>query len=332
MQSDILVWIDQNDGAVDPIAWEAVSAARSLVVQAGGQVVALVVGDGVEDLAQSAVQRGADRAIVASGSSLAGFRVRLYAAIVQRVVESESASVILIGASQAGQELAAYVSARLGTGLASDCVGLEAGADGLVMTRPALIGNLVATARFADDGPNVITVRRRVFSSSEPDPQRMGEVTRVDAAVAEADDVTKIESYEAAMGEVSLTDSKVVVSGGRGVGGPEGFEPIRGLADVVGGAMGASRAAVDAGWIPYAHQVGQTGKTVQPDLYIACGISGAIQHLAGMKTSKVIVAINQDPDAPIFKHAHFGIVGDLFRYVPALTEALRERLGEGPSG
>lgn len=324
MPNNILVWIDQNNGTPDSIAWEALSAARS-VVGTDGEVIALVLGDQVDDLAQIAINYGADRAIVASDPRLAGFRVEAYASVVTGVAETESPAAIVMGCSQAGQELAAYVSAKLGAGLASDCVSLQLEDGALVVTRPALIGNLVATARFAEERSNVMTVRRRVYTPLEPDSRRSGDIAKVDAVVPDVP--TTIEAYEAAIGEVSLTDTKIVVSGGRGVGGPEGFEPIQALADAVHGAMGASRAAVDAGWIPYAHQVGQTGKTVQPDLYIACGISGAIQHLAGMKTSKVIVAINQDPEAPIFKYAHYGIVGDLFKVVPALTEAFRKRLG-----
>ena len=172
------------------------------------------------------------------------------------------------------------------------------------------------------------TLRRRVFPVPEPNAARSGEITTAGAVLSEKDIPTQVVEFIAQEGQVNLTDATIVVSGGRGVGGPDGFEPVRELADVLGAAMGASRAAVDAGWIPYVYQVGQTGKTVQPDLYIAAGISGAIQHLAGMKTAKIIVAINRDAEAPIFKVATYGVVGDLFKVVPALTEEFKKRLGK----
>ena len=187
---------------------------------------------------------------------------------------------------------------------------------GKVMTKLAVEG----------DGVQLATLRNRAFPPNDVDTSRSGDV--IAAAVDGSDDATTIEAFEARVGDVSLTDAAIIVSGGRGVGGPEGFEPVKALADVLGGAMGASRAAVDAGWIPYAHQVGQTGKVVSPDLYIAAGISGAIQHQAGMRTSKTIVAINKDAEAPIFKLAQYGVVGDLFDIVPALTEVFKERLGK----
>ncbi len=327
MSNDVFVWIDQYDGDVDSIAWETVGAARPLAETLGGQVVALVLGDGVDDLAQAAIQYGADRALVANDATLKHFRVEPYAAVLRQVAETHQPAALLMGASTAGLDLSAYVAAQLGVGLAADCTALAVEEGQVVATRPALIGNVVANVTFGEARPCMATVRRRVFPIPEPDSSRSGEITAIEAALAEAEIATKIEGLESGSGEVSLTDARIIVSGGRGVGGPEGFAPVQELADTLGGAMGASRAAVDAGWIPYAHQVGQTGKTVQPDLYIACGISGAIQHLAGMKTAKLIVVINSDPDAPIFKHAHYGIVGDLFDYVPALTEEFKRRLG-----
>jgi electron transfer flavoprotein alpha subunit len=244
-----------------------------------------------------------------------------------QLAQEHTPATLIMGASTAGLELSAYVAAKLGVGLAADCTEVQVEGGQVVATRPALIGNVNAKIVFGEAKPSVITVRRRIFPTPEADPARSGEITAVSAVLAEADIATKVEGFETSANEVSLTDARIIVSGGRGVAGPEGFAPVKALAEALGGAMGASRATVDAGWIPYAHQVGQTGKTVQPDLYIACGISGAIQHLAGMKTAKIIVAINKDADAPIFKYAHYGIVGDLFKYVPAVTEEFKKRLG-----
>jgi electron transfer flavoprotein alpha subunit len=327
MSNNVLVWIDQNYGQVDSIAWETLGVARQLSAGLGGQVVALVLGEAVGLQAEQAIQYGADRVLLAGDPTLKHFRLEPYAAVLTKVVGDEMPAVLLLGASNAGLELAPYVAAKLGAGLAPDCTDVAVEAGRLVATRPVLAGNVIARVEFGPVRPAIITLRRRVFPLPEPDAGRSGEIMPIGAVLAEADIATKVEGFEAASGEVSLTDAKIIVSGGRGVGGPAGFAPVKALAEILGGAMGASRAAVDAGWVPYAHQVGQTGKTVQPDLYIACGISGAIQHLAGMKTAKLIVAINKDPDAPIFKYAHFGIVGDLFEYIPALTQEFKQRLG-----
>jgi len=323
----ILTWIEQRDGNVDSISWEAVTAGRQIADELGGELVALLLGDGVDALVNEAIQRGADKAILVNDASLAQFRLKPYAATVQHVIESHDVKTVVMGASSSGLELSAYVAAKLGVGLASDCTDVAVEDGKVVISRPALIGNLVAKISFGEAKPNMLTVRRRIFPVTEVDTSRSGDVISVNAVLGAGEISSNIEGIEEAENTVTLTNARLIVSGGRGLGGPEGFPMIQELADTLGGALGASRAAVDAGWIPYENQVGQTGKTVQPDLYIACAISGAIQHLAGMKTSKIIVAINKDSDAPIFKYAHYGIVGDVFNYVPALTAEFKSRLG-----
>ena len=328
MADNVFVWIDQSRGVVDSIAWEMLGAARQVAGPLGGQVVACVLGDGVDGLAQEAIQRGADVAVLVNDATLASYRLEAYAATLVKLAHEHQPGVFLMGASSRGREMAAYVAAKLGVGLAADCTEIGVQAGSLVATRPALAGNLIAKITYSAARPHMATLRRRVFQPLELDAGRSGQIINAGAALAEGELTTKVVEFISQEGQVSLTDAKIIVSGGRGVGGPQGFEPIRGLAEALGGAMGASRAAVDAGWVPYVHQVGQTGKTVQPDLYIAAGISGAIQHLAGMKTSKVIVAINKDAEAPIFKIATYGVVGDLFKIVPALTQEFKKRLGK----
>jgi len=326
MANNILTFIDHQHGVADAISWEVMAMARNLADASGAQVVAFVLGDNVGKLAQDAIHYGADKAVVVDNPALKDYRLEAYGPALAELAGQAEAAIFLLGGSDKGRELAPFVAARLGVGLAADCVNLQLVDGNLQALRPALAGNLMAKITFGPAKPQMATLRRRVYPALEADAARSGEVTP--ASVNLGDLKTQVLGYEAAEGEVSLNDASIIVSGGRGVAGPEGFETtIQPLADVLGAAMGASRAAVDAGWIPYKHQVGQTGKTVGPDLYIACGISGAIQHLAGMKTSKVIVAINKDPDAPIFKTAKFGIVGDLFKYVPALTEEFKARLG-----
>ena len=325
MSNNVFVWIEQTNSEADTIAWEALGAARPIADKLNGGLVAVILGERVGGLADMAIHHGADTVLVADDPLLKHFRLESYATVLSRLVSEHKPSAIILGASNAGLELSAYVAAKLGVGLASNCTDLTVEDGNLVAVRPMLAGSLEARVVLSGAFPRMVSLSRRVFPASEADAGRSGEITNVDVNLSEADLVTKVEGFDSVTGEVSLTDAKIIVSGGHGVGGTEGYDPVKDLADVLGAALGASRASVDAGWIPYVHQVGQTGKTVQPDLYIACGISGAIQHLAGMKTSKVIVAINKDPEAPIFKYAHFGIVGDLFQYVPALTEEFKKR-------
>ncbi len=326
MASNLFVWIEQEDGRADAVAWQAMAAARKIAGGLGGSLNAVVFGDGVGGIARQAIEAGADRVYVSDDPSLGRYRVEPCAKLLSRILENEPPSVILVGASTAGLELSAYVSALAGAGLAPDCTDLRVEEGRLVAVRPALVGNLVSTVTFKGTGHRFLSVRRNIFQPADPDESRTGEVIEVSADLAGDEIPTSVESVETSDGTVSLTEANIIVSGGRGVGGPEGFAPVRELADALGGALGASRAAVDAGWIPYAQQVGQTGKTVQPDLYIACGISGAIQHLAGMKNARVIVAINKDADVPLYRYAHYGIAGDLFSYLPAITEEVKKRL------
>ncbi len=328
MSNDIFVWVEQFKGQPAAASWEAIGAARRLADERGGSVTACVFGgEGVAALAQDAISYGADTVLLAEDATLADFRVEPQAALLAKAVREAGPAVVLIGATFRGRELGPALAVELNTGCIADCTALEFEDGQLVATRPIYAGKLLSKCVIPERRPQIFTTRVRAFPKPEPDPARSGEVTRVEPVMAEGDIPSTVTGFLATEGGVSLADAGIIVSGGRGVGGPEGFEPVRELAQVLGGALGASRAAVDAGWIPYEHQVGQTGKTVSPDLYIAAGISGAIQHQAGMRTSQVIVAINKDPEAPIFKLAHYGIVGDLFKVVPALTAAFKEKLG-----
>ncbi|MDY7075846.1 MAG: electron transfer flavoprotein subunit alpha/FixB family protein [Chloroflexota bacterium] len=324
---DIFVWIEQFQGQPATASWEAIGAARRLTGELGGSVTAcLFGGEGIQPLAQEAISYGADTVLLAEDGTLADFRVEPYAALLAQVVREAEPAAVIIGATFRGRELGPTLAVELDTGCIADCIALELDDGQMVATRPIYAGKLFSRCLIPERRPQIFTNRVRAFPKPEPDPTRSGEVIRVQPVLAEDDIPVKVTGFQETTGGVSLADASIIVSGGRGTGGPEGFEPVRALAQVLGAAVGSSRAAVDAGWIPYEHQVGQTGKTVSPDLYVAAGISGAIQHQAGMRTSKVIVAINKDPEAPIFKLAHYGIVGDLFKVVPALTAALEEKL------
>jgi electron transfer flavoprotein alpha subunit len=328
MSNNVFVWIEQTDGKAAPVAWEALGVARRLADTLAGQCVAIVLGEQVNELAEQAVRYGANRVFVANDATLKHFRAEPYAAIIAKLVQEDEPAIIIMGASSGGLELGPYLAAKLGVGLASECMAVNIEDSKLVVTRPVLSDNLLAKVTFGETRPHIVTLRHHVFPRPEEDVSRSGEIMTITPVMVEEEIATKVEGFESAAETINLADAAVIVSGGRGVGSAKGFTVIKNLADVLGGVVGASRAAVDAGWIAYAHQVGQSGKVVQPDLYIACGISGSIQHLAGMKTSKTIVVINKDSDAPIFKYARYGIAGDLFEYVPALVDELQKRLGK----
>lgn len=322
----VLVWVEQFRGRAAAASWEAIGAARALAGGLGGEVAACLFGGaGLEPLAQEAVAYGADVVFLAEDATLADFRAEPYVALLAKLAREIQPAVVLIGATFRGREVGPALAVNLDAGCVADCTALAFEDGQVVATRPIYAGKLLCKCVIPDRRPQIFTTRPRAFPRLQPDAARVGRIVRVGPVMTEDEIPSKVIGFREAEGGAGLTDAAIIVSGGRGVGGPDGFVYVRELAQALGAAVGASRAAVDAGWIPYEHQVGQTGKTVSPDLYIACGISGAIQHQAGMRTSKVIVAINKDPEAPIFKLAHYGIVGDLFKVLPALTAVLREK-------
>jgi electron transfer flavoprotein alpha subunit len=324
--SSILVYVDHFGGAGKPVSWEILGKARELAGKLGAPVVAFVPGQNVGGVAAEAIACGADKALVADGPAYAQFNAQALAAAFKAAIAAAGPRIILAPATAGARDVAALVACELNIGLAAECQGLGLDAAGnLLAERPVFSGNIITTVVF-NSAIQMATVRARSFPLPAADAARTGEI--VPLAVDVPPGVEEVLGFEVTeTGELAVENAGIIVSGGRGVKGPDGFAPLRDLARVLGGAVGASRAAVDAGWIPYPHQVGQTGKTVRPDLYIACGISGAIQHLAGMSNARVIVAINKDKDAPIFTVARYGIVGDLFDAVPALTAAFKAKLG-----
>lgn len=323
----VLVWIETRDGQAVTSSWEVVGAARQLAAELGTDLTALVMGANTREAAAEVGRYGVDTLYTLQDERLAQYTLSAYAEGLLQAVEASGATVVLAAATTNGREVIAAVACDLECGLAADAVDLRVEGGELVATRAIYANNLLADVTFVSP-IQFATVRPRSFPLPEPgEGQAVVEALTL-GAVDIPETVEKVEAAD--QGEISLTDARIVVSGGRGVAAdPEkGFALVRDLADVLGAAVGASRAAVDAGYVPYAYQVGQTGKTVKPDLYIAAGISGAIQHLAGMGGSKVIVALNQDPNAAIFSRAHYGVVGDLYQLLPALTEEFRKRLGK----
>lgn len=334
-----LVYVDHFKGDIQPSSWEALGLAKRF-----GAAAAVVFGSGVDAVAKAAWEYGADEVLVADDPSLADYRAEAYAATLSALASSLTPDLILFPTTARTREMAAMAAVDLNSGVLTDLIALETNGDSFVATRPIYEGKVLEKT-VCSAKPVLATIRGRAFPKPERQEGRSGTITKVES---KGEAKSTVEGYSASESAVNLGDAAVIVSGGRGVSNnpsltppdgmdekqaelwraQQGFALVTELAQVLGGAVGASRAAVDAGYIPYAHQVGQTGKVVSPDLYIACGISGAIQHLVGMRNAKVIVAINKDADAPIFKQARYGVVGDLFQILPALTEAFKKKLGK----
>ena len=325
---DLWVFVETNeDGTAKNVGLELLTPGKVMAGKQGGKLVAVVIGNHVDAAVGAANSHGADQIIVVDGPEYQHYSTDAYAIALCTLVEKYGPTSMLIGATNNGRDLGPRVSCRLQTGLTADCTALDIDEESgnVAWTRPAFGGNLMATILCPDHRPQIGTVRPGVFKKGEL-TAGTAELIREEIHVAEDDIRTQVLELIRDMGseKVDLEGAEIIVSGGRGVGGPEGFAPVRALAEALGATVGASRAAVDSGWIAPAHQVGQTGKTVGPKLYIACGISGAIQHLAGMSGSDVIVAINKDPDAPIFDVADYGVVGNLFDVLPVLTEEIKK--------
>ena len=326
MSRDVYVFAEQRDGELQKVGIELVGKARELADDLGQQVAAVLLGSGVKDKAQELIACGADKVVVVDDVMLEEYVTEPYTKALTAVINAKDPEIVLYGASSIGRDLAPRVSARIHTGLTADCTALEIDEETklLMMTRPAFGGNVMATIVCEDFRPQMATVRPGVMKALESDASRSGEVEEFKVKFSDADMNVKVrETVKTAHKSVDITEAKILVSGGRGIGSAEKFKMLEELAGVMEGEVSSSRACVDSGWISADRQVGQTGKTVRPELYLACGISGAIQHAAGMENSDFIVAINRDEDAPIFDIADLGIVGDLNAIVPKLTEAVK---------
>lgn len=323
------VWVvaETHDGHLAGVSLELLGEGRKLAEDLGVPVSLVLLGADVAGLTSVAGEYGADKVYLVEHPVLAQYRTAPFTDVISGLINREKPEIVLFGATPMGRDLASRIAARIQAGLTADCTGLDIDPEERLLrqTRPAFGGNVMATIVCRHARPQMATVRPKVMTKAEPQPGREPEVIPVPVDLDERRIATKIlEIIRDESGpSVNLQEADIIVSGGRGLGKPENFALIEELAEALGGAVGASRATVDAGWIPAYHQVGQTGKTVHPKLYVACGISGAVQHLAGMSSSDCIVAINRDPHAPIFGVAHYGIVGDLFEVIPALVKEIK---------
>ncbi|HAR95467.1 MAG TPA: electron transfer flavoprotein subunit alpha [Deltaproteobacteria bacterium] len=327
---DVWVYIEHKDGVASPMSYELLGVAKSLAAELGAGVCAFAIAENADEMAKEAGAYGAAKVYAIEGASFKTFRPDAFAKAAASLVNKYNPDIVLFRSTSQGADLSAALAANINAGLAADAIGLAIDKDkkALKVTRAAFGGSYIVTVVNEKSKPQITTVRPKAFEMPEKDAGKSAEVVKESFSISEDEINTKVLEFMQSAAAVNLVEADIIVSGGRGVGKPEGFDILQQFADVLGGALGASRAAVDSGWITVEHQVGQTGKTVKPKVYIACGISGAIQHLAGMRTSDTIVAINKDADAPIFKIATFGIVGDYNQVVPKLIDEFKKKLGK----
>lgn len=324
----VLIIVEQHGGQAKSVSWQLLGQGRRMADKLGTRLMALVMGHRVEQVAREAIAYGADVVYLADDPVLERYRTQSYAHVAEELIRQVKPEIALIGATYTGRDLAGAIATRVQTGLTADCTQLDVEPPPsrlLLASRPAMGEKLMATILCKQRRPQMATARPGVFEALPKDPARQGEIINFPVTIREEQIAARVLDFIQDPNRVNLEDARVIVAGGMGMGGPEGFEMLRELARLLGGEVGASRPAVDAGWIDRAHQIGQTGQTVRPKLYIACGISGAVQHIVGMEGSQVIVAINQDPNAPIFQVADYRIVGDVHQVVPALIEEARRR-------
>jgi electron transfer flavoprotein alpha subunit len=321
------VWTiaEQREGEIRKITYEMISEGRRIADSLGQELTVLLLGSNVKEKAADFGHYGADKVLIADDPKLAQYTTDAYVHVISQLVKAGEPAVLLLGASVQGKDMSARLSASLDVGMAQDCTTFSVENGNLVAVRPIYAGKAYAKVTFENSWPQMATARPKVMEINKPDTSKSAEISDASFDLADGDIKTKVSDIiRDKSGKIDLTEADKIVSGGRGMKGPDEYKILEELADLIGGTVGASRSAVDAGWRPHSDQVGQTGKVVSPTLYIACGISGAIQHLAGMGTSKVIVAINKDADAPIFQKADYGVVDDLFDVVPALTEEIKK--------
>lgn len=324
----VLIYIEQRGGIAKNVSWQLLGEGRKLADKLEVPLMAIVIGHNVSHLAQEAIYYGAEKAYICDAVELGSYRTRPYSRVMLKLIEEVKPEIVLFGASATGRDLAGAIATHLPTGLTADSTELDVEPHPsrlLLASRPAFSEKMMATILCKQYRPQMATARAGVFEALPRDESRQGEIISIENEMKEEEIAARVIDFIEEKQGVNLEEAEVIVAGGRGLGGPEPFNMLQELADVLGGVVGASRAAVDAGWISHDHQVGQTGYTVRPKLYIAIGISGAVQHTVGMSNADTVIAINSDAEAPIFQFAHYGIVGDLFKIVPAMTEEFRKR-------